>query len=300
MENLCYYVNSRGILKSCIFRAKNIKSSSSENKLYLTFMLDNQFDKMSIYVCSELLSYFVDNILSKIKNTFTLVSGDSDLSVPIQALTNAQFLKLINSSFLLKWFIQNTIINNNPKIVQLPIGLDYHTISTNPKHQWKLCDEGHLPSAQENILVNLIQNSSPFSQRIPKIYVNFSKTTDRFGQRKECLEQIPNDLLIIYDKFIPRTHNWENILNYTFVVSPFGNGMDCHRTWEVLCLGSIPIVKAPFFSTLFEDLPVLIVNDWSDITEQLLNDTILLFENKNFNYDKLKLKYWTNQINNTN
>jgi hypothetical protein len=74
--------------------------------------------------------------------------------------------------------------------------------------------------------------------------------------------------------------------------------MDCHRTWETLCLGAIPIVKAPNFTKLFEDLPVLIVNNWSDINQELLDRTINNFKSKNFNYKKLKLSYWINKIRN--
>ena len=83
---------------------------------------------------------------------------------------------------------------------------------------------------------------------------------------------------------------------YTFVLCPFGVGMDCHRTWEALCLGCIPILCAPIFKKLFEELPVLIVNNWKEITEELLNSTIEKFKNLSFNYDKLLLKYWVEKI----
>jgi hypothetical protein len=33
-------------------------------------------------------------------------------------------------------------------------------------------------------------------------------------------------------------------INYAFVASPYGGGPDCHRTWEALILGCIPIVKS--------------------------------------------------------
>jgi hypothetical protein len=74
--------------------------------------------------------------------------------------------------------------------------------------------------------------------------------------------------------------------------------MDCHRTWESLCLGCIPIIKAPNFSQLFENLPVLIVNDWKEVTQELLNKTINDFKTKLFNHEKLNLKYWVNKIKN--
>jgi len=298
MENFCYYVNSRGLLKSCDFHSLNPKSSCNNDTRYLFEMLSRMFDGMSVYVCSDLLLFFVINILPKIKHNFVLVTGDSDLNVPKEILSENHFNLLINSTYLLKWFAQNTQIQNCDKIVQLPIGLDYHTISNNPKHQWKLPNENHLPKFQEKILQEIKNSSNPFFERINRIYVNFSTGNDRFKDRANSLKSIPTNLMVFYQTFTPRTINWNNIIKYTFVLSPFGNGMDCHRTWETLCLGSIPIIKAPNFKALFEDLPVLIVNNWSEVTEDLLNTTIMNFKSKIFNYEKLNLEYWKNKFKN--
>jgi hypothetical protein len=77
------------------------------------------------------------------------------------------------------------------------------------------------------------------------------------------------------------------MIQYKYVISPHGNGLDCHRTWESLALGCIPIIKTSPLDRMFEGLPVLIVKNWSDITQELLN---------NFNpskyLDKLRLNYW--------
>jgi hypothetical protein len=299
MENLCCFVNSRGILKSCDFHSNNPKSSCNYDKDYLFEMLNKMFDGMSIYVCSELLHFFVRDILKKITKNFVLVSGDSDLCVPKEALSQREFETLINSSKLIKWFAQNTRIQNISKMVQLPIGLDYHTISNNPYYKWKLPDEGNLPDAQELILKNIKENAQPFYDRIPKIYVNFSKENDRFKDRVNSLNGIPNNLIIFNDTFTKRTVNWNLMSKYAFVLSPFGNGLDCHRTWEALCLGCIPIVCAPNFTKLFEELPVLNVNDWNEVTEELLNASIIKFKNSTFNLDKLLLSNWVKQIKNT-
>lgn len=298
MEQLCYFVNSRGILKSCTFHSPNPKSSCDNDKDYLHKLLLIMFNGMSIYVCSDLLKFFVNTILPKINKRFVLVSGDSDLCVPREILTQNETGRLLNSPYLIKWFLQNTQIQNCNKMIQMPIGLDYHTISNNPSHDWKLENEGHLPGQQESILMNIRNKSKPLNERNLKIYVNFSLTNDRFNDRKESLENINPDLMEINNNFTKRTENWEIITNYAFVLSPFGNGMDCHRTWESICLGSVPIVKAPNFKKLFEDLPVLIVNNWTDITEELLIKTIHEFQDKKFNYDKLRLSYWVNKIRN--
>lgn len=299
MENNCYFVNSRGILKSCTFHSPNpISSNKSDNNYLSEMILSNKvFNGMSIYVCSNLLKYFVNKIFPLLKNTFVLVSGDSDLCVPKEVLSKEETYALLNSKLLIKWFTQNSRIEENNKIIQMPIGLDYHTISNNPNCKWKMESEGSSPKQQEEILFNIIKKSKIFYDRIPKIYVNFSVDSDRFNQRKNAMETISKELMEINIDFVPRTTTWENMINYTFVLSPTGMGLDCHRTWEALALGCIPIICVKEFKTLFYDLPVLIVNDWKEITKDLLENTILDFKNRNFNKKKVSLKYWNDEIN---
>jgi len=266
---------------------------------YLRDMLTNgkMRNGMSIYVCSDLLKWFVMNVLPRIKHNFVLVSGDSDMCIPMQALDRLQTNVLINHPRLLKWFAQNVFVVAHPKISQLPIGLDYHTISDNPHFKWKMHDEKSQPIFQEQILIDIREKMKPFYERIPLIYVNFTLNNDRFKQRQQSLSQIQHNLLAINIADTKRTINWKNIGQYAFVLSPFGMGMDCHRTWEVLCLGAIPIVKANGFKPMLADLPVLFVNEWHEITREILDETIQTFKNKEFKYEKLTLKYWTDMIN---
>jgi len=298
MEDTCNYVSSRGLLKSCDFHSPKPISSWNKDTEYLKNMLisNNMKNGMSIYVCSDLLKFFVNEIFPKIQTTFVLVTGDSDLCVPRDILSQNDTFRLINSPYLLKWFAQNTRFIENNKIVQMPIGLDYHTIASNPKHPWKVSSESHLPGSQENILMGLKEKTVPFYERIPKIYITFITTNDRFNQRKDSLKIIPKELMIKKDKFTSRTELWKEMINYTFILSPAGIGLDCHRTWEALCLGCIPIVCIPEFKNMFEDLPVLVVNKWEEITKELLQKTIELFKTKKFNYEKLKLSYWKNMM----
>jgi hypothetical protein len=299
MENECYFVSSRGLLKSCTFHSQNPISSCKDDFNYLYDMLksNKMYNGMSIYVCSDMLRFFFKKIFPNIRNTFVLVSGDSDLCVPKEALTEQETYLLIKSPYLIKWFTQNSRIQKNDKLVQLPIGLDYHTILKNPNSSWKLPEEGHLPQQQESVLLEVVKQMKPFFERIPKIYVNYTVKSDRFKQRQKALDIIPSDLMVINTEFTPRTLTWKNAINYTFVLSPTGIGLDCHRTWEALCLGCIPIVCVPEFKTLFKDLPVLIVNNWSEITKELLEKTIKDFKNRSFKYNKLVLKYWVGKIN---
>lgn len=293
MENDCKYISIRGVKRLCTFKSDIYHSDTQEGKDYLHEMIrsDKMFDGMSIFVCSDLLEFFVTEILDKITNKFILVSGMSIKTCPVEALRQINFFKLLNNKYLIRWCSQNNVIKNQSVIVQVPLGIDYHSLYNNPKH-WRSTVDGNSPVEQEQYLINIANYALPFYKRINKIYVNFNLETDRFGQRKQCLKNINPQLLIMCQERIKRIQTWKNTTKYAFVLSPYGQGMDCHRTWEALILGSIPIIKSKEFVKLFEDLPVLIVEYWHQINQKLLDDTIENFKNRTFNYDKLTLDYW--------
>lgn len=53
------------------------------------------------------------------------------------------------------------------------------------------------------------------------------------------------------------------------MASTHGNGLDCHRTWEALLLGCIVVTKRSSLDSLFDGLPVVLVDDWSECVEPL-------------------------------
>ena len=81
-----------------------------------------------------------------------------------------------------------------------------------------------------------------------------------------------------------------------FTLSPRGNGIDCHRTWEALLMGAIPIVRSSSLDPLYKDLPVLIIDDWEDVTENFLQEEYNLIKNKTFRMEKIYLQYWIAEI----
>ena len=53
---------------------------------------------------------------------------------------------------------------------------------------------------------------------------------------------------MLYKKLIKiRLITWNKQKDFAFVLCPHGGGLDCHRNWEALCLGCIPIVKTSKF-----------------------------------------------------
>jgi hypothetical protein len=233
------------------------------------------------------LPVFIRDTLPNLRVPFVLVSGDSDLTIEPAA---SEYKSLINSPLLLAWYAQN-MVNPLPKCIQMPIGLDYHTVWENPKHKWLIPGESSSPKDQEAVLRG-IKTDDP---RLPKIYVNFG-ALDKYGDRRTAMSIIPEKLMTLHLKPVPRTLVWKFIAKHAFVLSPFGNGLDCHRTWEALALGAIPIIRGRHFAALFKGLPVLIVDAWADVKESLLLATLESFKTRSWNLEKLSLSYWVDSI----
>ena len=62
------------------------------------------------------------------------------------------------------------------------------------------------------------------------------------------------------------------VLRSKYVISPPGAGPDCHRTWEAMYLGAIPIVKSDSWPFKHLPLPVIQVNHWQELKNFSLED----------------------------
>jgi hypothetical protein len=288
------YVNSRSILFSCDIKPENPQSSTVDHA-YLDSIpqkLDNfQFlgdltMTPTIYVASDGIRYFAEQVLGKISIPFILVTGDSDL--PINASTLGRHLEsLLSSPKLLRWHAQNKDIEH-PKIQSLPIGINIHNLWSNP-----LTRGGGfmLPAMQELQLKTIAQDAQHFSLREPKIFCNWHFSIDR-ADRKQCLEQIDHSLCYFQEKPLPMAATWALQSQFQFVLSPHGAGLDCHRTWEALILGCIPIIKKSRIDDLFTDLPVITVNDWHEIDSGFIERASAEMKKKIVNIEKLYMHYW--------
>ena len=63
-----------------------------------------------------------------------------------------------------------------------------------------------------------------------------------------------------------RQDQHDAVASATWIYSPFGNGLDCHRTWEALVLGAIPVLlHQPLEGEMLaHDLPVKFVGSFAE------------------------------------
>jgi len=248
----------------------------------------------SVYVISSTIPAFIKSVMPHIKGRFVLVTGDSTLRVPSQVFQRDEDMQsFINNPQVVHWFAQNGDLDH-PKFTRIPNGMDYHTLAAQGNQKW---GARKLPTQQDDLL-RKVRNSAPeFSNRATKVLLGFS--TDTSAARTDILNHFKKSH--IYQDPSPgdREHYWKDIASTKYVASPSGAGWDCHRTWEALALGSIPIVESTGMDKLFLDngLPVSIITDWAEVENLEESQLAKKFgERSKVVPPAITLKYWVDQI----
>ncbi len=291
-EEDCYYTDSHALCRVCDFYSMD--NSSTINEYDFSLLKENDI----LYIKTDKIPEFYKNF-HLINTNIVLVTGRSDYTVPDHVLSKDEFYNLVNSEKILHWFCENCIINHE-KITNIPIGVDYHTLRYNLNSSW---GPAMSPVEQEKQLFSIINSSKPFWERINLGYSNFHFSINGvYGyDRKDAIEKIPKDCIYYEEKSMNRYDTWKKMTEFKFIVSPHSNGLDCVRTWESLMLGCIVIVKTSPLDKMYENLPVIIVDNWEDINKEFLENKCNEFKdlhlNNCFKYEKLTLSYWVNLFN---
>jgi hypothetical protein len=210
------------------------------------------------------LPQFLREAMPRIRARFALLTGDEDWSIP-KSFPGTR--ELLENDRLVYWFSQNLDEGaKHPKLQVLPIGLDYHTISNGPR--WG--EAQATPTEQEATLELLRRDMRRTEDRLLLAHADFhfNKHKDQsWGDDRDSVQRslAGNPNVVFQAQKLPRRELWREKTRYGFVVSPHGNGLDCHRTWESLVLGNIVIVKRSSIDALYDGLPVVIVDDWREI-----------------------------------
>lgn len=222
-----------------------------------------------VWVRVKSLPAFLEQVLPYIQARFALVTGDEDWSIP-SAFNGAG--DVLANEKVVCWFAQNYDgSDTSGKIVPIPIGLDFHTIANRRKwRHWQAT-----PCQQEAELEKLRSTMPANAARLVCTHADFhfNRGKDRLSpdSREAVHTRLSgNSCVEFQSRKLPRSDLWREKTRYAFGISPHGHGLDCHRTWETLVLGSIPIVKRSSLDPLYEGLPVVIVDDWREITAPAL------------------------------
>lgn len=154
-----------------------------------------------------------------------------------------------------RWFAQN-VTARHPRLEPLPIGIS--------NTMWPHGRLGPLARAMRR------QAGRP---RTRTIFVQF--VTANHPSRGPALEALTANFPEAIGDGAPLLP-WRDYLDllgaHRYAACPRGNGLDTHRFWESLYLGVVPVVERTVLAEHWaaQGLPVVIVDDWGEVTPQRL------------------------------
>jgi hypothetical protein len=295
LSNLCDY--SFGDQSSIIcnvpggwMKPANLSNQEFINKLndiskernYMTLFIDNiRLYKREIILKNEFDQNWVNNLMNE-SNLLSLCSNFSNMNFIIY--TNLEdtpidsHIKGLIPDNVLKIYAVNSIYNDD-KVIPFPYGI-----------QRKL-------NLHDNKFDLLKMAMSEDIKPINLLYINHNISTN-ISERSDIYNLFENKKWVLvnkdrlsYDSFTRK------IKEHKFMICPIGNAIDCHRNWEVLYLRRVPIMKRnEYLEFLFKDYPVLFVDSYGDINEDILiNNEHLYQEALNIDLNKLDLNYLFNK-----
>lgn len=211
------------------------------------FIIKNIKSNDIIFVKTDFLPDFFIKVYPLIKTPFYLLTGSSDYEI------DSRYTGYLNENKIIMWGGFNITIEHK-KIFKIPIAFE----------------ENELPGGNQALLTKLYDNKLSFTNKINKVLITSLGNTHHSRN---------NIISIFHNKdFCVRLNNrlsFEDFMNtiskYKFVLSPRGNGVDTHRFWEILLMGSIPIVESSGLDSLYDKFPCIIVKSFQQVNKTLLD-----------------------------
>lgn len=217
---------------------------------------------------------FFKKIHPAIKHPYVIVTHGEHLEK-----MKDQFYEYLNEKKVIAWFGIHPSKNlSHPKYHQIPIGIIQQP--ENYKRRTHLHD-----------LFTQIRATSTHKYMV---YMNFADINK--PERKKLRQMLGEKSFVKRGKRQPFFSYLKEMAQCKFTLSPKGLGIDCYRTWESLLVGSIPIVKTSHLDPIYDGLPVLIINNWEDITEEFLARKYTEIRSKKYDIAKLYMDYWRGYI----
>ena len=202
------------------------------------------------------LDNFVRGALPAIRKPFALITTDGDASVPSD-IAAATVQALFDSPWLVSWYTQNYDGYPHAKLAPLPIGIDLHTPRLFSSPRRLVAD-----------LQSIRAHRLPLDQLPLRVFCDLEVNLAS-EQRRRAIAALRNcDHVDFQRKRVSQNAIWRRYAEYPFVLSTAGYGLDCHRTWELLYLGTIVITKTSSLDRLFDGLPVVIVENWNEVGDK--------------------------------
>jgi hypothetical protein len=223
-----------------------------------------------VFVHTHLLSEFIKRILPRTITPFILISHASDEAPSEEDLLALDDVRIVH------FFSQNLDVDH-PKATRLPIGIAN-----------AMFEHGNFRA------LKYWAKARP----LKKLFYSARFNANTQVNRKAVIKSLSENGLPVMTDRVSHDIYLSEIAASVFTISPPGNGLDCHRTWEAIYLGSIPVVEDRYFKRFFPTLPCYSVTDWSEVTNQTLGKHLETQDAHShlFDFSPSTLTYWRERI----
>lgn len=223
----------------------------------------------TIFLDWSCVDKFVNDYLPKIHTKVILITSNygynADDPMP------GRFDFLLEDDRIAAWLLQNIDRPCTEKLIPIPIGM----ANSNWEH-------GNLA-----LMENMIAYSLGKGEKHHFFYVNLTNRPER----DDCVRALYSKGFLFHSRC--RFNQYlVDMADSIFVASPRGHGLDTHRTWEALLMGCYPVVPSSTLNPLYEDLPVVIVDNWEDVTMEYLQGWHQKLKSREWSREKLYAPYW--------
>lgn len=245
------------------------------------------------------ITHFANNILPHLNESFVLVSGSEDATVPLQQdkrwrpyndQERAAISHILDHPKLLHWFAENIDAGADERFSPLPTGMVYA--------------DGQLRTQQ-------FAPTAPLLKQRPLQVFCAHRLRDgpQWETRKRVNRLARSDwapFTTLVEEGLSEREFLLTIERHAFVLCVEGGGLDpSPKAWQAILHGAIPIIRRSPVSRAYEELPVVIVDEWrSDaITEKKLREWLTTFSDafdtpagRRNTLFRLGAEYWWSKI----
>lgn len=256
----------------CFMKDANITNGEFLNKL---FEIKKSRDYMTLFIDNiRLYKRYIVEVLDRDRSYVDSLMEKNDLLKLCSFFPEIKFIIFTNledtpiDEYIFDLIPNNVLcisavnaVSHGDKVIPAPYGLQ-RKLSFGDNRIEKLIECMSLKTEDPNNFLYVCHNENSHSERmgIKNLFRNKSWAT-------------VNDQMVSFTEVI------SNLIKSKFMICPRGNAIDCHRNWEVLYMRRVPVMKRhPYLEFLYKDYPVLFVNDYSEVTENLLIDNEHLYQ----------------------
>lgn len=254
---------------------------------YWEYILNHYPDKIQLLKTDVLYGQYLPshrNVRQEISTDKRIwVTSHSDYPI-------TQPLLSYHSSIIpVKWLCVNKEVEDD-RLISLPLGI------TND------CDDSPIHHIYGNIDSMLEVMNQPKPEPTMAVYINFNINT------------FPSERLSVYQYFQSsgfgvidepdstmegRKRYLERMRQCAFVACPRGNGVDTHRVWEALYMGSVPIIIKHNWNKAFRNLRIAFIDTWEQVTTEWIQTEYQRITQQEYDTSMYKMSYWTDLIDGT-